>query len=158
MTSYDRTVVLDAAGLTVLQWPVAEAGDDLDYYLDVSAAINQYNDSINQVSASIKPSGVGELQPVFLSIADDNVIDIWLSGGVPGRVYTIKIDVTGSSNRIYSWLVTLPIDKKYSIPPFPLPPSPGFGPPIIFVNSVIELESGTGFWALENGVDAWVWG
>jgi len=153
-----RRIVLAASGNQFLQWPIAEPNENLDYYFDASAPLVQTNDAISLVSISVKPSGTGELQPTFLSVEGTLIVDVWFSQGVPGRVYTVKIDVTGNSNRVYSWLVTLPIDIRYAIPPIPFAPNPGFGPPFIFSNNVIELESGAGFWSLENDVDAWVWG
>jgi hypothetical protein len=157
-TSLARTIAIPTSGNIFLQWPVAEAQEDLDYYLDAAAPISQYVDSIYSLSVSIAPSGTGELQTTYLNLSGNYDIEVWLSGGVAGRVYTVRVDVVTNAGRTFSWPVTLPIDMDYSIPPFSLPPNPGFGPPFIWVNNGIALESGLGFWGLESGHGAWFWG
>jgi len=158
--SSSRTVVLSPSGFDYLQWPVAEPLEDLDYYLNVAAPLTQFNDSISTLTVSVAPSGTGELQPTYLNTFDSeqHIIELWLSGGVPGRVYTVRVDMVTINARTFSWLVTLPIDLQYAVPPIPLPPNPGFGPPLPWANVPIELESGLGFWELENGTGAWFWG
>jgi len=155
-----RSIILSPSGNDYLQWPIAEPDDDLDYYLNIGAPLAQYNDSISLISVSVSPSGSGELQPTYLNTSDSiqQTIELWLAGGVPGRIYTVRVDVVTVENRTFSWLVNLPIDIQYAIPPIPLAPNPGFGPPLVWINSPIELESGIGFWELENGTGAWFWG
>jgi hypothetical protein len=158
VTSLARTIAIPKTGNIFLQWPVAEAQEDLDYYLDAAAPISQYADSIYSLSVSIAPSGAGELQTTYLNLSGSYDVEVWLSGGVAGRVYTVRVDVATDAGRTFSWPVTLPIDMDYSIPPFSLPPDPGFGPPFVWVNNGIALESGLGLWGLESGNGAWFWG
>lgn len=157
--SIDRTLTLDAAGLTYLQWPVAAPPDDIVYGFDVSTALEASGDAIGQITLDIKPSGSGELACTALTAAAD-VIEATLSGGVPGRLYTIRYVVQAAdSSRVFSWLAYLPIASVPNLPPQPVAPDAGFGTPVIYVAPQrLELESGTGFWLLESGGGDWLWG
>ena len=157
-TAASRTLVVDDNNYNTLQWPIAEPADSLDYYLELGQTLAAAGDSIFSVTACIKPSGAGELQGLSIG-ATATEISVELAGGVPGRTYLVRFDVATYANRTFSWLVTLPIDIDYAVPPIPLPPDPGFGPPIIFSNKYgMLLENGVSFWELENGLGIWLWG
>ena len=155
--SANRTIYVTNANDVYLQWPIAESGEDLDYSVDLAPLYDKTGDSNEIIYASIAPSGAGELSIVSLN-ASDSELEIYLSGGVPGRTYKVRLDIVTAQGREYSLIVLLPIEK--SCTPFiqPLPPSPDFGPVTVWPANGIALEGNVGFWALENGRGIWLWG
>ena len=87
VTSLARTIAIPKTGNIFLQWPVAEAQEDLDYYLDAAAPISQYADNIHSLSISIAPSGTGELQTTYLNLSGSYDVEVWLSGGVAHDIF-----------------------------------------------------------------------
>jgi hypothetical protein len=150
-----RTVTVNLSGENYLQWPIGEANDEIDYYLNTFPAIYHNGDEISSLRISTAPSGTGEI-----SISDiymnDGIIRINFSGGVPGRFYRVRVDVNTLRGRDYSWIINLPISKEYFSGPFPVAPNPGFG--VVATWAMIALENGQGFWRLENDLGNWVWG
>jgi hypothetical protein len=155
--SATRTIVVDQSGTVFLQWPIAEPNENLDYSIDISAALAASSDGLTQVAVSAAPSGTGELTVQSVNVVL-GVITAWLSGGVPGRTYQVRIDALTNQGRVFEMVVILPIDAQYAIPPIPLPPSSGFSNPVVWRYNVMELESGSGYWQLENASGAWLWG
>jgi hypothetical protein len=153
--SLARTVTIDSQGINYLQWPISAANQNLDYYLDTYEAIYKNGDQISTVSISVAPSGTGEISVLGVDMEDAN-IRIDFSGGVPGRLYRVKVNVSTLFGREYSWVVNLPINKEYFAGPFQIAPDPGFGPANTW--AMIVLENGQGFWRLENDLGNWVWG
>lgn len=155
--SGNRTLYVENENDLYLQWPIAEANESLDYSVDLTTLYAETGDSNEFIYASVAPSGTGELSIVSLD-ATSTTLDIYLSGGVPGRVYKIRLDIVTGQGREYSLIVILPIDN--SCVPFaaPLPPSPDFGPITMWPANGIALEGNVGFWALENGRGIWLWG
>lgn len=156
MPSIERTIVIDAAGLAYLQWPLAEPDDELDYTIDISAMLSN-GDEIQTASIAVAPSGSGEMQIEFGSISGAEITTV-LAGGVPGRLYTVLIQATSVDGIIIPLTIYLPIDIQYGIPPFQVAPNPGFGTALIISNVLMELENGAGLWELENSAGQWVWG
>lgn len=154
--SASRTVILYSNGSEFLQWPVSEPGNSLDYYFDASCVL-AFDPAVSG-SVSVKPSGAGELVINAANGSSSGLIRLEISGGVPSRAYVVKIDIVTTTGRVYSWLVTLPIDSTYTIPPIPIAPSPDFGPTTKIIIGAIELESGFGNWQLEDGSGDWLWG
>lgn len=113
-------------GQPVLRWPAAEPGDVLDYSLDMAGLMADAGDFIVSASVSARPSGVGELQ-VNTVVVSGTLVTAWLSGGVPGRSYTVKCDIATLAGRTFEVLVALPIDVALGVIPIPTPPSAGFG-------------------------------
>ncbi len=150
-----RMTTINPSGQVFLQWPVGEANQQLDYYLDTVAAIYQGGDEISSLRISVAPSGAGELSIAYVSM-DLGIIRLDFTGGVPGRLYRVRIDVNTLLGRDYSWVVNLPISKEYAVGPFPVAPDPGFGE--VATWAMIVLENGSGFWRLENDLGNWVWG
>ena len=150
-----RTLRINPRGENYLQWPVGAANDELDYYLNTVDAIYHNGDEISSLRVSIAPSGTGEIAISDISM-DDGIIRIDFTGGVPGRLYRVRVDVNTLLGRDYSWVVNLPISKEYFAGPFPVAPNPGFGP--VATWAMIALENGQGFWRLENDLGNWVWG
>lgn len=127
-----RAVVIPSDGDAFLQWQTAEPSEVLDYVLDATAAIP--GDLIAALSVSIFPSGSGEMTASAVS-AVLNVATIRLSGGVAGRLYSIRVDATTQLGRLYSWVVYLPVmDPRSNIAPSPAPVA-NFGDAIVWVYS-----------------------
>ena len=104
----------------------------LDYVLDATAAIP--DDLIAALSVSIFPSGAGEMTVSTLSSVL-NVATIRLSGGVAGRLYSIRVDATSQLGRLYSWAVYLPVmDPRSNIAPPPAPVA-DFGEAVVWTYS-----------------------
>lgn len=132
MPTLARTVVIPASGDAFLQWQTAEPSDVLDYVLDATAAIP--GDLIATLSVSIFPSGVGEMTVSALA-AVLNVATIRLSGGVAGRLYSIRVDATTQLGRLYSWVTYLPVmDPRSNIAPPPAPVA-DFGAAVVWTYS-----------------------
>jgi hypothetical protein len=110
-----------------LCWPCREPDDVLDYAFDVSAALADVTDSVTSASVSIMPSGPGELTVSELSVAG-GVATFWLSGGVAGRAYAVRIEVSTGGGRTFEWLPGIAVDPALATYPVPPPPDPGFGP------------------------------
>jgi hypothetical protein len=133
-----RTVVASASarvygvpvGPQLLRWPMAEAGSNLDYSLNMALLLTDAEDTIASASFAISPSGTGEMQVTALSI-DDTMITAQLAGGVPGRPYVTKFDVVSAATppRTFQILVAITIDHNPATTVFPLPepPSAGYG-------------------------------
>lgn len=110
-------------------WGVAQPGANLDYYLDARGALYAADDIINEVALSFSPYGDGELQAASLSVVD-SIITVWLSGGVPGRSYRIKVQATTAGTRGLTWLISLKMDATLAATPLPTPEFEGFSTPI----------------------------
>lgn len=109
-------------------WPSKLPDAILDYTLDIGAAIDPAVDFIVSATAAVAPSGAGEMQPSNLRVAGA-CLTLTMTGGQPGRTYTVKFIVPMTDNRIFEFLV-----RQYVPPLLPedLPqaiPDPGFGPP-----------------------------
>jgi hypothetical protein len=151
----DRTLTIDKAGTTFLQWPVAQVADVLDYRLDLTAMFASNGDIIADVVVEVAPSGSGELA-ITKMVTDGWTITTTLTGGVAGRVYRVRFDVGTFEGRQYSWVALLPVSNTYAIYSSPPAPTPGFGPGTNW--ALMELENQQGFWHLESGLGRWVWG
>ena len=127
-----------------LWWPQAQPSDDLDYGIDITNPLLAVNDTVQNISFALAPSGIGEMQYANLSYltapnpcevpVTRNIVSVYLSGGVVGRTYKAQIIVNGVSGRTWEWVVYIMVSLKSAIlPPPPQPPtSPGYGTPIIW--------------------------
>ena len=129
ITSANRTVYIVPPWQNGLRWPPGQPDDVLDYELDSSAALIDVGDAISVASACVSPYGSGELSLNSISFYGD-VVTVWVSGGVAGRIYTVNVNVTTTAGREFSWFVRLPISAETAIFPLPTPPSPGYSTPI----------------------------
>lgn len=130
-TSANRALSLDPPWQAALAWPMAQPADVLDYSLDVSAALADIGSTLAGISVSAAPSGAGELTVNSASFSG-GVITVWLAGGVPSRSYTVQIVATTADAQELTWFVALPIDPAQAVPPIPVPPSPGYGAPVVY--------------------------
>ncbi len=128
--------ILPFAG--TLRWSMAEPGDNLDYYLDVTRPLADVGDTIASASLSVSPSGTGELQAANLTV-NGSVIGWWGSGGVAGRNYLVRIDAVTAGGRTFEWFVGLLVDPRSGRGrPCP-PPSAGYGTAITWTASGLPV-------------------
>lgn len=110
-----------------LRWPVAEPPDNLPYSLDIGAALTDASDTISRATASVAPSGAGELAIASVGFTG-SIITATMAGGMPGRLYFVNVIAYTAAGRVLSFFVELPLSMDQSTStPLP-PPSPGFGP------------------------------
>jgi len=110
-------------------WPVSEPDDSLDYSLDISAVLADAEDTVDYATASVAPSGAGELMAERITYAN-GVVAVWLANGAVGRLYSVNVKVYCVSGREFSFFIDLPISyNTLVIPPGP-PPSPYYSTPI----------------------------
>jgi hypothetical protein len=133
-----RTIVIASPASTYgvllrmpsLRWPMAGPDEVLDYSLDVSALLSDTGgDTIASAVLSVAPSGTGELVAAALSITD-GVITGWLGPGVPGRNYTVRIEVVSNGGRTFQRDIGLLVDPELAVYPLPGAPSSDFGTPL----------------------------
>lgn len=130
IVSANRLIEITPPWTPFLAWPEAEPSDDLDYSLDVSAALDEVNDTIASVAVSVAPSGSGEMSPHDVSFSG-GVITVWLSGGAPTRAYGVQVAVTTAANRRLSYFVSIFVSADTAVLPVPPPPYPGYGTPVV---------------------------
>ncbi len=126
------------SGQNTFWWPAIGFAADLIYTYDVGPQyLNPVSDSIAALSLAIMPSGSGELQATDLT-AIGNVISVQFASGVPGRTYTIQIQITGVSGRVWNIFgyLLVQIVAPGGWPPVPAP-SPGYGTAITWTGSSV---------------------
>jgi hypothetical protein len=86
---------------------------------------------------SAMPSGTGEVTPSRLSLGPtaatpptETLVTVWLDGGIAGRTYTYKLDLTTFAGRVYEILIGQVCNPLLAANPIPQPVNPGFGTPI----------------------------
>jgi hypothetical protein len=129
-----------------------EPDANLDYSLDISADINAGGDTVATAQASASPSGPGELVVADLTITQSTVpipnssattirwlATVWLSGGIAGRRYLVKIEATAAvtpsgapAPRKFEWLAQFSIGSTLASVPLPGVSNPGFGAPTLW--------------------------
>jgi hypothetical protein len=124
-----------------LQWPEKQTLDVLDYSCDLSGDLVA-GETITDVAVSVSPSGAGELSVQSVAV-QGNVIVVWLTGGVGGRGYLIRLDATTSAGRVFDVLATLPMSR--TLTPYPVPDavSAGFSTPVTYHVPVLVQASST---------------
>jgi hypothetical protein len=129
IVSNNRTVYVPPPWQQRLEWPTSEPDDSLDYAIDITAALADVGDTLVSATAAVEPSGAGELIPSRISISG-GIITLWLSNGVAGRIYVIRITANTTASREFSFYVTLPISLNTALGLPPPPPVADFGTPI----------------------------
>jgi hypothetical protein len=109
-----------------LRWPTKDPGSTRTYALDVSDDI--VNTIIQSVSASVMPSGVEEMAVNAMSVSGDT-IELSLTGGVAGRSYLVKIDVTPFGTFPVEYICWIYIDRTLAAWPVGNPDLLDFGAP-----------------------------
>lgn len=129
ITAANRTVVVVPPWTQIYAWPVGNPDDFLDYSLDLTAALAETTDTILSAMLAVAPSGTGELVASNLTFSG-GIVTGWLTGGVAGRIYTVRIDVSTKQDRIFSFYVRLPLDVRLATFPIIPPLVAGYGTPI----------------------------
>lgn len=137
-----------------LHWPAFGPLQQPDSYIDYSYVATQETqgglDPITSASLSVAPSGAGELQPGFLS-ASNTTVTAWMNGGVPGRVYQVRLELMTEAGRVFEVLIRMEIDRALMAWPPIEPPSLDFGPAITLVGSPLFDFASSGYIALLSG-------
>jgi len=120
-----------------LVWPEKAADAVLGYALDLSQGELDPGDSVISASVSISPCGdpadllVGapvDVSPLYVTPA--GILTVWLKGGVPGRVYLIRVVLGTFNEAVLSLFVSLPVTRTLAVFPPPEPVSNEFTVPI----------------------------
>lgn len=110
-----------------LAWPIKQPDAVLDYLINLPIPAG---DAVTSAQASVSPSG--ELSITALTLPGPLQLVMWLAGGVPARVYLIKVEVVTAQHRTFEWLITLPMDAQLAPWPPTDPLSPGFGSLVVW--------------------------
>ena len=106
-----------------------------DFSYDASAVLSP-GDYITALSMAAMPSGAGEVTLSRLSLGPNvngvpsTLITVWITGGVPGRVYLYQLQITTYMTRVFNVLIGQTASPVLAQCPIPPPPNPGFGAPI----------------------------
>ena len=109
-----------------LVFPAKEPDEDLDYQIDATTKIANSADTITGVTVAVAPNGYGEMTAGRIAV-NGSFITVWLTGGIPARVYQVNVKVTTASGRIYEWPVVIPISPDLMTYPITPPDDDGFG-------------------------------
>jgi hypothetical protein len=102
----------------LLNWPVKDPGDTLDYEVDISPAlVGNDGDSIATIDVTVCPDDSGDLS-VSSMTADGRRCVFWLTEGQSGTIYTVTIIVGTTSGRTIQRSVLVPV-LYLSVPPIP---------------------------------------
>lgn len=88
-------------------------------------------DAIVSASIAVKPSGAGELVVSAVNV-QNTIISFWISGGVAGRTYIVKLLFTTISAQTYEIDLGLVVSALLAANPVPPPPAFGFGTPAVW--------------------------
>jgi hypothetical protein len=114
-------------------------------YLTWAETITPYVDpteEIQSVSASIAPSGSGEMTATAISIFGQT-LSLTLQGGQPRRVYVVQFVVTMTSGAVYQLTVNIGVRAVLPTDQPQIPPVPGFGTAITWsTGGVVNVASG----------------
>jgi hypothetical protein len=113
-------------------WPILRMDEYADFSYDATAdvTVNGTIDPIVGLSFLAMPSGANEVVASRLTLTNSTLITVWLTGGVPGRVYTYLLLITTTAGRILPINIGQVCDPLYALSPVPPAPTPGFGPAI----------------------------
>lgn len=120
-----------AAPVALNWWTPKPANAVLDYYLDVSNDVTPEQDYIMQATAVVAPAGEGELDLRSLYV-EGFVMRVTVLGGQPSRIYNVRFDVLMATGRQLSFRVNMAIPTELPGYRIPLPPVPGYGPPLLW--------------------------
>jgi hypothetical protein len=116
--------------------------ESFDYYLPIAAAVDPTNtdDVVEAVTLSAAPSGVGELTLAGLEYDDvTKAVRATVSGGQPGRIYTLRYGLTFGSGDLRELLATLTVARELRTDRPQVPPARDFGGTIRWPHSAIAV-------------------
>jgi hypothetical protein len=116
--------------------------ESLVYSLPIGVLIEPTEDVLHTVLIACAPSGPGELELLDL-IADDDAIWLTLSGGQPGRIYTLKYSAVLASGNVRQVIANITVARAQVTDQPPAPPSTAFGTPVRWppTNTAVYGES-----------------
>jgi hypothetical protein len=127
------------SGRPYLRWPRSGPLQQPDSYLDYTYSADGETmcgaDPLVSVSVSVSPSGAGETAASAISV-NGSTITVWMNGGVAGRWYLVRIEMTTQAGRKFSVLIGFPIDRSLALNPLPTPPDSGFGAALTWPTSI----------------------
>jgi hypothetical protein len=100
---------------------------DFQYDATLDVTVNGIVDPITSVSFATMPAG--ELLPNSGS-ATTTLVNVWLTGGVSGRVYTHQLIIGTAGGRSITKYIGQVCDPVLAPPVLPLPTTPGFSSPL----------------------------
>lgn len=113
----------------------------LDYTIDITDDVDPDADVIIGAVGQVAPSGTGELVLSQITVVGF-LVTVFLSGGQPGRTYTIPLTISMANNRVFEFIRTVSITPDL-ITDQPQPvPSAGYGP---VVNAILSPAPSPGF-------------
>ena len=91
-----------------LRWPDKAPFEILDFSFALDAEFSA-GERVVRATLWSEPSGDRDLVPIDLTV-NINTVTTWLSAGVPGRTYTVKLVVVGSFGRTVSAAIDIGIN------------------------------------------------
>lgn len=114
-----------------LRWPDKAPFEILDFSFALDAEFSA-GERVVRATLWSEPSGDRDLVPIDLTV-NINTVTTWLSAGVPGRTYTVKLVVVGSFGRTVSAAIDIGINGGTG---------PNFVPPLSGVGGAVTDTSG----------------
>ncbi len=107
-------------------WPLGEYADfSYDATRDIAAG-----DTIVGLSLAVAPSGTGEAVASRLALVPPYLVTVWITGGVPGRVYLYNLIIMTQMARKLVVMIGQQCADVPSVYPAAPPINPGFSVPI----------------------------
>ena len=102
-----------------------------DFSYDCTSLLGP-GDYVTGLSICVSPAGTGEIMLSRLGLFPDCygnpvLATVWITGGVPGRVYVYKLNVTTYLTRVFTILIGQATNVVLAQYPLPPPIYPGFG-------------------------------
>jgi hypothetical protein len=114
-----------------------QPGSVKTYKIDAACALG--STVIESVSAAIAPNGLSEAVIAALTV-NGQCVDLTVGGGVPGRSYVVKIDVTSFGTPVAEYARALYIDRVFAAWPIGDPAGTAFGPAVTWQSNATQLN------------------
>jgi len=137
MSSLTRTVVVPTSQgqwwwSPPIRWPVDNKQRSLIYTVDFANVLaDAGNPYITAASVQSSPYGTGELTIENVYVSGSSVM-MNISGGAAGRLYRVLVNITGSDDQIWSYVIQLQLGNESKISYSASPQFPGFSPVVIW--------------------------
>lgn len=101
----------------------------LDYSVPIAALVEPSEDVMVTLAVTCAPSGDGELTLADL-VVDEAAIWVKLSGGQPGRIYSVRYVATLETGAAREIVANLTVTRVLPTDQPQVAPDTGFGPPL----------------------------